>query len=70
MDEKIRTHDYRTRSALVPLVLRDNWTKEMTGISLKAVKITITQKGVKHDTRKGKIAFLHMWESVDHLFST
>jgi len=46
--------------ALVPVTLRDAWIKDMTGISLKDVRLTVMHKGVKHDTNTGKMLFTHV----------
>jgi predicted Rossmann fold flavoprotein len=46
--------------ALVPVRLKDAWTVELSGISLKNVKLTVTQRGIKKDARTGKMLFTHV----------
>lgn len=45
--------------ALVPLSIREKWVPELSGISLKGAKITVTQDGIRHESRKGKMLFTH-----------
>ncbi|MDD4931797.1 MAG: NAD(P)/FAD-dependent oxidoreductase [Candidatus Colwellbacteria bacterium] len=45
--------------SLVPIAIKDEWVKEMQGVSLPGVKMTIIQNGVKHLNRKGTILFTH-----------
>ncbi len=45
--------------ALVPVSIRNPWIKDVAGISLKDVKLTVLQNGKKCDARIGKILFTH-----------
>ncbi len=45
--------------ALVPLSIRNPWIKDIAGISLKDVKLTVIQNKKKFDARIGKILFTH-----------
>ena len=45
--------------ALVPVTIRNPWMKDVAGISLKGVKLTVLQNGKKHDARVGKMLFTH-----------
>ena len=44
---------------LVPLAVRENWVKELAGVSVPAVKITFFVDGKKKLALKGKILFTH-----------
>ncbi|MCE9628619.1 MAG: NAD(P)/FAD-dependent oxidoreductase [Candidatus Vogelbacteria bacterium] len=46
-------------TALVPVSLKNSWLKNLQGISLPDVKITIFQNGVKQAKQHGKILFTH-----------
>jgi predicted Rossmann fold flavoprotein len=46
-------------AALVPIATNDPWVKRLQGVSLKEVKLTAFQNGVKQDAKKGKILFTH-----------
>ena len=46
--------------ALVPVALKDTWTRELAGISLKKVKLTVMQDGTKKTTAIGKMLFTHV----------
>lgn len=45
--------------ALVPVSIRNPWVRDVAGISLKGVKLTVLHDGRKHDARVGKILFTH-----------
>lgn len=48
-------------ASLVPLKVKDAWSKNLAGISLSEVKITILQNGVRQNKPvKGKILFTHV----------
>lgn len=44
---------------IVPLAVRENWVKELSGISLSFMKITFFLDGVKKFSKTGKILFTH-----------
>ncbi|MEQ1849707.1 MAG: aminoacetone oxidase family FAD-binding enzyme [Candidatus Peribacteraceae bacterium] len=46
-------------AALVPLLIRNPWIKDVVGISLVGVKLTVWQGKKKHDANTGKILFTH-----------
>lgn len=46
-------------ASLVPVRIRDEWARELSGVSLGDAKITLFQDGVKQEVRKGKILFTH-----------
>ena len=46
-------------ASLVPLAIKDPWVKQLQGITLPEVKITILQNNEKQDIKKGKILFTH-----------
>ncbi len=46
-------------AALVPIEIKDEWVKRISGVSLKDIKITLLQNNVKQDSKKGKILFTH-----------
>lgn len=45
--------------ALVPVALKDDWAKKLSGLALDDVKLTTLQNGKKQKTQKGKILFTH-----------
>lgn len=45
--------------ALVPVALKDTWTKKMSGVALKDVKLTTFQNKQKQAVGKGKLLFTH-----------
>jgi len=45
--------------ALVPIALKDPWVKQLAGVSLKDIKLSIWQEGKKQDSRTGKMLFTH-----------
>ena len=46
-------------AALVPIVIKDSWIKNLQGISLQNVKLTVLQNGAKQNSQKGKLLFTH-----------
>ncbi|MEK7453127.1 MAG: aminoacetone oxidase family FAD-binding enzyme [Patescibacteria group bacterium] len=48
-----------TNPALVPIVIKDPWIKRLQGVSLKNVKITVSQNDKKELSKEGKILFTH-----------
>lgn len=45
--------------ALVPIAIKDEWAKQLAGVTLADIKLTTFQNGEKQDTQKGKILFTH-----------
>lgn len=45
--------------ALVPLLVKESWTKQVSGVALPSVQLTIFVDGKKHFSEKGKILFTH-----------
>ena len=46
--------------ALVPLTLKSNWTKSLSGLTLPECKVTIVADGKKHSNSSGKVLFTHV----------
>ncbi len=46
--------------ALVPIALKDAWTKKLAGITLKDIKFTTFKNGEKQKAYKGKLLFTHV----------
>ncbi len=46
-------------AALVPVKIKETWVKQLSGLTLPEVKITIFQNETKQLTKKGKIIFTH-----------
>lgn len=46
--------------SLVPIALKDSWTKKLAGVTLKDIKLTTFQRGVKQKVYKGKLLFTHV----------
>jgi predicted Rossmann fold flavoprotein len=46
--------------ALVPLTLSSKWTKELSGLTMTDIKLTIFADDKKHSTSNGKILFTHV----------
>ena len=46
-------------AALVPVKIKDAWVKQISGLTLPEVKITLIQNETKQLTKKGKILFTH-----------
>lgn len=47
-------------AALVPVTIRNPWIKDIAGISLQDVKLTVWQEKKKHESRIGKMLFTHI----------
>lgn len=45
--------------SLVPLAIKDGWIKELQGITLEEVKITVLQNQIKQLKKSGRILFTH-----------
>ena len=45
--------------ALVPIKLKDIWVRNLSGIPLTDIKLTVFQKGEKRGVAKGKLLFTH-----------
>jgi predicted Rossmann fold flavoprotein len=45
--------------ALVPVTLKDDWVKRLSGVSFKDAKLTVFQDGKKQEARIGKILLTH-----------
>ncbi|MFA5841910.1 MAG: aminoacetone oxidase family FAD-binding enzyme, partial [Candidatus Paceibacterota bacterium] len=45
--------------ALVPVALKDDWVKKISGVTLKNIKLTTFQNGAKQEVAKGKLLFTH-----------
>ena len=46
--------------ALVPLTLKTDWTKKLSGLTLTDCKLTIRAEEKKHSVHKGKLLFTHV----------
>ena len=49
----------QTQPALAPIKIQEPWVKELQGVSLTGVKITLLQKGKQQKTFSGEIIFTH-----------
>lgn len=47
------------KASLVPIAIRDAWVRNLQGLTLENVKLTIFQNGKKHGSSKGRILFTH-----------
>jgi hypothetical protein len=45
--------------ALVPIALKDAWTKKISGLTLADIKLTTFQNNQKQESHKGKVLFTH-----------
>ncbi len=45
--------------ALVPIALKDEWVKKVSGLTLRDIKLTTFQNNVKQEVHKGKLLFTH-----------
>ena len=45
--------------ALVPIALKDEWAKKLSGVALRDIKLTALLNGKKQITKKGDILFTH-----------
>ncbi|MEI6479795.1 MAG: NAD(P)/FAD-dependent oxidoreductase [bacterium] len=50
----------KPEASLVPIAIKDKWVKQLSGVSLENVKITIFQNNEKQGVSKGKILFTHV----------
>ena len=48
-----------SNEALVPIALKDEWIRKISGVSLKDVKLTTFQNNQKQEVHKGKLLFTH-----------
>ena len=46
--------------ALVPIALKDSWTKKLAGVTLQNIRLTVYQKEKKQLAAKGKLLFTHV----------
>ncbi len=46
-------------SALVPVKIKEDWVKNLSGLSFAAAKLTVFQDSKKQDAREGKLLFTH-----------
>ena len=46
--------------ALVPIALRDTWTRQAAGVTLSDIKLTVFQGTVKKFAQKGRLLFTHV----------
>jgi len=46
-------------AALVPIIIKDDWVKKLSGLSLSDIRIKVLQFGKKQEMRTGKILFTH-----------
>ena len=46
-------------AALVPIIIKDDWVKKLSGLSLPDTRIKVFQFGKKQEMRTGKILFTH-----------
>lgn len=47
-------------ASLVPITLKDTWTKLLSGLTLPNVKISVFQNGKRFNSKKGKLLFTHV----------
>jgi len=57
--ERLGHHIIEPRPALAPIKIKEKWVKDLQGLSLKNVKITIFQNNKKQDERFGEMLFTH-----------
>ena len=48
-----------SNEALVPIALKDNWIKALSGLTLQNIKLTTFQNNQKQESHKGKLLFTH-----------
>jgi hypothetical protein len=46
-------------ASLVPIAIKDAWVKQLAGVTLQDVKITLFQNNVRQSAKSGKILFTH-----------
>jgi predicted Rossmann fold flavoprotein len=44
---------------MVPVALKDNWVKNLSGVTLQDIKLNVVQDGKRHDSRSGRLLFTH-----------
>jgi len=49
----------KTDASLVPIAVKDKWVKELSGLTLNDIKLTVYLDGKKQFIQKGKILFTH-----------
>lgn len=49
----------KTDASLVPIAVKDRWIKELSGLTLNDIKLTVYLDGEKQFIQKGKILFTH-----------
>jgi len=47
------------KPALVPIKIKENWAKGLTGLTLKNVKVSVFKNDIKKDSRFGEMLFTH-----------
>lgn len=45
--------------SLVPIRVKEKWVKELSGLSVDDVKLSILQGGKRHESKRGKLLFTH-----------
>ncbi len=58
----LREIDHQVRepeASLVPITVKDEWVKLLSGKALSDIKITLFQNNVKQEVQKGKVLFTH-----------
>jgi predicted Rossmann fold flavoprotein len=58
--EKLGHTIFPNNFALVPLTLKNTWTRKLSGLSLPNVKITLYADKKKQDSKLGKLLFTHV----------
>lgn len=48
-----------SNEALVPIALKDDWVKALSGVTLQDIKLTTFQNNQKQESHKGKLLFTH-----------
>ncbi|MES2225977.1 MAG: NAD(P)/FAD-dependent oxidoreductase [Patescibacteria group bacterium] len=46
-------------ASLVPLTIKESWVKDLAGVSLKGITLTLIQNGKKYGKQSGKMLFTH-----------
>ncbi len=47
-------------SALVPVAIKDEWIKKLSGVTLEHIKVSVFQNGKRQESHIGKILFTHV----------
>ncbi len=58
--KQLGLHVIEPEAALVPVTIRNPWIKDVAGISLKNVKLTVLQGATKHESKTGKMVYTHV----------